>query len=526
MLEQHPKQEDTRIGNQFVKAGLITHQQLEIALKRQSQTGDKLGSTLLQLGYITTEKLLEFLKEFYHIPSIDLFNIVIEPAVIQAITHEQMCRLKALPIMFSPKLVFVAMSDPNDTEARNELEFILGRKIQPIAAPGAQINAFITYLARKGGTITTQISGANVAKEMSGGCCPVETKGIDQLLRLLVERKASDLLISAGLPPCLKLNNEVERLPLPHLSPAAVEELTKEIMTATQWTEFSRCGDADFGLLKPEIGRFRVNAYRQRSSISLAIRSIADTTPTLASLGFSEEIASFLMQPQGLILVTGPTGHGKSTTVAAMVDYINTHRKCNIITLEDPIEFLHKHKMSNINQRELGRDTHSFTEGLKHIFRQAPDVIVIGEMRDAESFEIAVQAAGTGHLVISTLHANTTTNAIERVIDICPAEKQDQIRSQLAEGLLLCLCQRLLPARTKRGLVLAFEKLSSSARIKNMIRENKCHQIRALFQQSIDEYLPLDVSLARLAKEGRITVDDALKFCENPAVIKLSAQQH
>jgi twitching motility protein PilT len=515
--------EELRIGNRFVKAGLITDEQLAIALKSQGQTGDKLGSTLLQLGYITIEKLLEFLKEFYKIPSIDMFNIVIDPSVLHATSIDQMARLKSVPIKASQSLIFVVMSDPNDIDAINELEFTLGMKIQPIAAPNSQIIAFLTYMSRNTEKLNSPISGADVAKEHSASACEETVNGIDQLLTLLVQRKASDLLVSAGLPPCLKLNNEVVRLPLPPFSPIAVEEMARGMMSELQWNKFVENGESDFGLLKPDIGRFRVNVYRQRSSVSLAIRSIAVQIPTLASLGFSSDIDQYLLQPQGLILVTGPTGHGKSTTVAAMVDCINSRRNCNIITIEDPIEFLHKHKMSNINQREIGRDTQSFKEGLKHIFRQAPDVIVIGEMRDSESCEIAVQAAGSGHLVISTLHANTTTSAVDRIIEICPAERQDQVRSQLANGLLLCLCQRLIPARNKVGRVLAYEKLTTSPRIKNMIRENKCHQIRTFFQQSVDEYSSLDISLAGLAKSGSIHAEEALKFCENPASLKFMA---
>ncbi len=520
MPDKSLKKEELRIGDHFVKAGIISNEQLGIALKRQVQTGDKLGSTLLQLGYITTEKLLEFLKEFYRIPSIDMFSIVIDPSVIKGVALEQMARLKAIPILISEKLVFVAMSDPNDIDAVNELEFTLGKKVQPIAAPNSQIKAFLAYMHKNSNKLHSKISGTDVSKELAGRECQEKASGIEQLLTLLVQRNASDLLISAGLPPCLKLNNEIVRMQLPHLTPGNVEEIARQMMTETQWNEFLENGESDFGLLKPEIGRFRVNVYRQRSSVSITVRSIADKIPNISSLGFGEEIEPFVMQPQGLILVTGPTGHGKSTTVAAMVDSINSKRKCNIITIEDPIEFLHKHKMSNINQREIGRDTRSFKEGLKHIFRQAADVIVIGEMRDAESFEIAVQAAGTGHLVISTLHANTTTNAIDRIIEICPAERQEQIRSQLADSLLLCICQRLLPAKNKAGRVLAYEKLSTSSRIKNMIRENKCHQIRTIFQQSVDEYSPLDISLAGLVKAGKVSSEEALKYCENPATLK------
>lgn len=524
MLNQAIDSDDNKIGNYFVHAKLITPEQLTIALKRQTQNGDKLGSVLLQLGYITMEHLLAFLKECYKTPSLDLFTITIEPSVINSITPDQMGRFKAIPIMYSPKLFFVAMSDPNNIEAVNELEFILGKKIQPIAAPNTQINAIICYIVRKGGNLQVPLVGSEVASDSRSAGCTETTYTIEQLLGMLSQRKASDLLISAGLPPCLKINNEVVRLPLPHLTPDAVELFANQVMTDEQKNEFAQTGELDFGLLKPEIGRFRINAYRQRSSISLAVRSINDQIPSLDSLGFGNDLDHYIMQQEGLILIAGPTGHGKSTTVAAIIDAINSRRKCNIISIEDPIEFLHKHKMSNINQREVGRDTRSFKEGLKHIFRQAPDVIVIGEMRDAESFEIAVQAAATGHLVISTLHANTTTNAIERVIEICPSDKQDQIRCQLAEGLLLCIGQRLIQSRDKSKRVLAYEKLGTSNRIKNMIRENKCHQIRTFFQQSIDEFVPLDISLANLVKSRQISAEEALKYCENPASLKLMSQ--
>ncbi len=515
---------ERRIGDQFIKSGLISEQQLEIALKRQAQTGDKLGSILVQLGYITTDNLLEFLKDYYQTPSIDLFNINIEPMAFQGITLDLITRLDILPVMKSPKLLFVAMTDPKDSVVHNELEFILGCKVQPVTAPSTQIQQFITYLSQHPYPPSTYVAGTTVAREMVGAGPSGELSGVDQFLRILVDRQAADLLISAGLAPCLKVNSEVERLPLPQLTPAAVEELARALMTEAQWITFMQQSEVDFGILKPDIGRFRVNAYRQRSSISIAIRSIADRIPTLSKLGFVDDMSQFLHSKQGLILVCGPTGHGKSTTIAAMVDFINRNRKCNIITLEDPIEFLHKHKHSNVNQRELGRDTKSFKEGLKHIFRQAPDVIVIGEMRDADSFEIAVQAASSGHLVISTLHASNTTNALERVIDICPAEKQELIRGQLVESLLLCISQRLVPAYRKRGMVLAYEHLSSSPRIKSMIRENRIHQIRTMFQQSIDEYASLDICLNRLIKDGLIEYAEALKVCENPNSLRIKTQ--
>ncbi len=526
MMSQTKKEPgENRIGQHFLKAGLVNQEQLAIALKRQGQTGERIGSILLRLGYITTEKLLDFLKDFYNTPSLDLFRLTIEDNVLSSISHDQMCRFQAIPILNSHKFFFIAMADPNDIDSVNELEFIIGKKLQPVAVPHAQLHATLEYLRQKGGKIIGSLSGETVEREMAGSDNFDMKPDIDTLLKQLIKYNASDILLSAGLPPCLKVNNEVQRLPLPSMTPSDVELLARGMMTDEQWKDFSHNSGIDFGLLRHEIGRFRVNIYRQRSSVSISIRGIAEHIPSLHTLGFGDQLDEYVNQPQGLILVTGPTGHGKSTTVAAIVDAINARRKCNIITIEDPIEFLHKHKMSNINQREVGRDTPSFREGLRHIFRQAPDVIVIGEMRDNESFEIAVQAAGTGHLVISTMHANTTTAAMERVVDMFSNEKQDQIRSQLAEALLVCIGQRLVPLKNGKGRIMAYEKLASSSRIKNLIRENKCHQIRTFFQQSAEEYMPIDMSLANLVRTGKITMDEGLKYCDNAPSFKVMATQ-
>ncbi|MBC7962984.1 MAG: PilT/PilU family type 4a pilus ATPase [Steroidobacteraceae bacterium] len=520
MHQDNTDNHDHRLGGLLLESSIITQEQLDIALKQQSHCEERIGSVMLRLGYLNTETLLEFLRRHFGTPSIDLYSIHIAPSVLNSLSFEQMKKLQALPIIPSTKGLFVGMADPNNIKAVNELEFILGRKVEPLVVPHAQIDAVFRYIEKRGGRLTTTLSGEEVEKEQSEGIMP-GTFELKKLITLLMEKNASDLLISAGVAPCLKLNNEVIRLPGLSLTPAEVEQSAKELMTDPQWQEFMEKGELDFGLSRPTTGRFRVNAYRQRGSISLAIRNIDENIPTLASCGLPDWIEEFVMQPQGLILITGPTGHGKSTTLAALINLINSKRKCNIITIEDPIEFLHKHKMSNINQREIGRDTASFHEGLSHIFRQAPDVIMIGEMRDPESFEIAVQAAETGHLVISTMHANSTTTAIERIIEIFPPEKQQQIRVQLAEVFLLVMNQRLIPRTNGAGRVLAFEKLANTPRIRNMIRESKTHQIRAIFQHSAAaEYQPIDISLNNLIRRGDIALEEGIKYCENPAAFR------
>lgn len=510
---------EARISQHFIDSDLITSEQMAVAVQRQKQTGERIETILIDMNFITVDELITILKEYYNSPGTDLFVITIKPQDLNSLSYEKMCQFNAIPIHNAQKY-FVAMVDPNDYSSVREIEFILGKEIQPVVVPHFQLQAVLKFLKRRGGRLTTPLLGSVVQSESSNSGSLDAFSGIDKLLVELENHKASDLLISAGIPPCLKVNHEIVRLPLHPLSPKDVEILAKELMTEDQWDEYEKNGGVDFGFLKPDIGRFRVNIYRQRSSVSISIRGIAERIPDLKSLGFADALDEFIFQPQGLILITGPTGHGKSTTVAAIIDALNSKRKSNIVTIEDPIEVLHKHKLCNVNQREVGRDTPSFKEGLRLIFRQAPDIIVIGEMRDMESFECALHAAGTGHLVISTMHANSTTQAIERIIDMFPMEKQDQIRNQMAEVLTVCIGQRLIPQVNEKGRVLAFEKLASSTRIKNLIRENKCHQIRTLFQQAVDEYVPIDFSLANLVKRDKIAIEDGLKYCSSPASFK------
>jgi twitching motility protein PilT len=517
---------DTRkIGHLFLESSAITLEQLGVALKRQNQSGERLGSVLLQLGYLNTDTLLDILRKQSGTASLNLFQIQVDLPVLNILSFEQMKKFQVLPISLSSKGLFIAMADPDDIKTIDELTFITGRTFTPVVVPHTQLSAALRYIEQRGGQLSGPLSGKEIEAEQSMEAIS-GTIEITSLINLLIEKNASDLLLSAGVPPCLKLNNEIIRLSGMDLTPLEVENTARELMTDLQWQEFLAKGELDFGLSSSGIGRFRINAYRQRGTISLAIRNIVENIPSVAALGLPDWLEEYVLHPQGLILVTGPVGHGKSTTLAALVNVINTKRKCNIITIEDPIEFLHKHRMSNINQREVGRDTPSFEEGLSHIFRQAPDVIVIGEMRDPESFAIAVQAAETGHLVISTMHANTSTTAIERIIEIFPPEKQQQMRVQLAEVFLLVLNQRLIPRKNGNGRALAYERLANSSRIRNMIREGKTNHIRSIFQHSADEFHPIDISLSGLVRKGEISLEEAVKYCENPTALREMVSRH
>ena len=501
-----------KLGEILVKYGIITQNMLKNALRRQSQVGGQIGSVLIEMGYITTDTLLDFLSKQFGVPAVNLFKLDIPSDMLKALPIEKIKEYKVLPLEIDNKLT-LAMVNPSDYIAIRDIEFILGKRVNTVVVPSIQFNAAIK-------SIETTGMGSFKGREIEQSCETVHHEGtsdMNTLLRQMMETQATDLQLTAGVPPSLKMSSELRRVNMPPLTPENMKDYARTLMNPDQQARFDQFNDLDFAFTDKQFGRFRVNIYKQRNSVSITIRRIPETIPTLHELGLPEEFENYALKTQGLILITGPAGHGKSTTLAALVNIINSRRRCNIVTLEDPIEYLHKHKNSNVNQREIGIDTASFHDGLKHIFRQDPDVIVIGEMRDPESFRIALQAAETGHLVLSTLHSRNATSTIERVIDIFPAEQQPQIRMQLADSLLLTLSQRLVMKKDRSGLVLAYEKLLNSFKIKNFIRDGKTHQIRTQMQLPGEEYSSIDVSLARLASEGLISVEEGMKHADNLA---------
>lgn len=504
-----------RLGEMLLEEKAITENQLKDALRVQSQSGERLGSALVELGHLDLDDLLKFLGRQLNVQAVNLYSLTIPPEVIATIPFSKIREYSALPIEVGDRSVTVAMLNPQDFPAVSNLEFITGRRIHTVVAPWYQIQAAIKFLEDMGERLDAPLQGAELEGARTKKRTGLDIVDLKQLFQTLTRENASDLLLAAGVPACMKKDNELMRISSALLTPQQIKTYAYELMSAEQKEEFEREKELDFAFTFPDIGRFRINIYKQRNSVSIAARNIVEIIPHLDDLGLPPWIEDFALKEQGLILVTGPTGHGKTTTLAAMVDIINTRRKCNIITIEDPIEYLHKHKSSNVNQREVGIDTDSFHSGLKHIFRQAPDVIVIGEMRDPESFAIALQAAETGHLILSTLHSNTATSAIDRIIDVFPPQQQQQIRVQLAENFLLVLSQRLIPSKSGSGRVLAFEKLINTYRVRNLIREAKTHQIRSMLQQVTDDFMSIDQSLARLCIEGKIAQETGLKFCDN-----------
>nr|BAL56276.1 twitching motility protein PilT [uncultured delta proteobacterium] len=332
------------------------------------------------------------------------------------------------------------------------------------------------------------------------------------LLKAMIEKGASDLHITTGCPPQLRIDDSLVPLRLPPLKPEDTERLCFSVLTEEQLAQFQRTNELDLSFGVKNLARFRANIFMQRGAVAGAFRAIPFKILTFEELGLPPIVAELAQRPRGLVLVTGPTGSGKSTTLAAIIDKINSETRQHIITIEDPIEYLHPHKLSVVNQREVGTDTHSFKDALKYVLRQDPDVVMIGEMRDLETIEAALTIAETGHLVFATLHTNSAVQAITRIIDVFPAHAQPQVRAQLSFVLQGVITQLLLPRAGVPGRVLALEILVPNAAIRNMIRENKIHQIYSAMQTGQVEsgMQTLNQSLASLYARRLITLEEAM----------------
>lgn len=513
MEKEARKQAKARFGEILLEHGIITPEQLKNALKMQAQIGGLLGSILETMGYLDENTLVNFLGRQFNMPSFNLFEVNIEPEVLNLLPFSKVKAFKILPVKESQGKVTLAMVNPNDIGALQDVEFGLSQHVERAVAPFYQMEMAIAYFEKNGygdrAFDGSRMREKNLMVEIS------DIPDVLALLKITLDRKASDLLITAGVPPTIRVDSDIERLKMSAVTPEKAKELAHHILNEEQRKVFEDKNEIDLAISLDEHARFRVNIYKQRNSVSIAARLLEDNIPSLKELSLPAWLSEFALREQGLILITGPSGHGKTTTMASLIDIINSNRRSNIITIEDPIEYFHNHKKSNINQREIGEDTESFAKGLRHIFRQDPDVIVIGEMRDYESISIALTAAETGHLVLSTMHTLNTTTAIDRIVDIFPANQQNQVRLQFADAFLLVVAQRLVPKKGGKGLVVALEKLVNSLRIRNIIRENKTHSIRAMFQAGTDDYMSIDLDLARLCLDNKISFEDGLKYADN-----------
>ncbi|MFP3904640.1 MAG: type IV pilus twitching motility protein PilT [Armatimonadota bacterium] len=359
------------------------------------------------------------------------------------------------------------------------------------------------------------------ARRKKGGGKPqlneIKDVHLDELLEIVVRNDASDLHVCQGLPPVLRIDGELKQARYKPFDEQTVQRCIYDILTDEQIQRFETELELDCSYALREIARFRVNVFRDKGNVAGAFRLIPREIPTIRELGLPLVFEELARRPRGLLLVTGPTGSGKSTSLAAVIDQINRERAEHIITIEDPIEYLHNHKKSIINQRELGQDTHSFNNALRSALREDPDVILVGEMRDLETIKLAITCAETGHLVMATLHTNSAAESVDRMIDVFPAQEQEQIRVQLSNNLVAIASQQLLPRAGEPGRVAAIEIMVATSAIRNLIRENKAHQITSVLQTSAEVGMQtMDQALADLYKQSLITFEVGKQRSQNP----------
>jgi twitching motility protein PilT len=505
-----PATKKKRLGEILIEKGLLGTSQLSNALKKSNQMGCRLGSSLIMLGYITEEQILSTLSEALNVPSINISNKDISVATQKAFPYEFVKKYRLIPIEVVNRQFVVAMEDPTNYAAIKEMQFKTNSPIRPVLASSYQINELLKFFEQKGyAKKPCNLSQLRLAEKK------VKSLSIADLLSKMVKLDGSDLHIAVGAPPSVRVNNKIVRLNLPISSVQTVVKFATELLTDEQKRTLVKNKEIEIAYMKDKVGRFRIVIYRQRGSLTICARNLKAEIPPIEDLGLPASLKKLAMKRQGLVLVTGPAGHGKSTSLAAMVNLINEQRAVNIITLEDPIEYLHRHKKSNVVQREIGEDTASFMTGLKHIFRQNPDVIMIGELRDADSISIAIKAATTGHLVFATLHTMDTTSAIDTMLNYFKGETQNIVRHQLSTALLCVIAQRLVPKKSGTGRVLAYEIMQNSTRVANLIREGKTHQIKTQTTTAKGGIMAMEYSLASYYQRGIISYEDALSFADN-----------
>ncbi|MFQ6098236.1 MAG: type IV pilus twitching motility protein PilT [Armatimonadota bacterium] len=374
------------------------------------------------------------------------------------------------------------------------------------------------YAAVTGDGLQVEESSTVLATAVAQQAQPLDDVHLDELLEIVVQNDASDLHIAAGLPPVMRVDGELRPITqYDRFTGPITQRMVYDILSDDQIQRFETELELDCSYSLKKVARFRVNVFRDRGTVAAAFRLIPTRIPTIRELGLPLILEELSRRPRGLILVTGPTGHGKSTTLAAMINQINQERSLHVITIEDPIEYLHTHNRCIINQRELGFDTRGFNNALRAALREDPDVLLVGEMRDLETIQLAITCAETGHLVMATLHTNNAAESVDRVIDVFPADEQEQIRVQLSNNLAAVISQQLLPRAGEPGRVAAVEVMIASPAIRNLIRENKAHQITSIVQTSGDLGMQtMDMALRDLYQQGLITYETAMARAMNP----------
>jgi twitching motility protein PilT len=497
------------IGEFLVTRKVLSRDILENALRREAETGVPLAKILSAENVVAERDLVAAIADQLGFPMWDP-NTEPIPAILGGMLPVAMCqRFRAVAVGMNGDELTVALENPSDQAAINEISTETGWNVRPVLAAASDITLAIEVIY-------------GVAPEPAAIASEAQPEGakevhLNDLLAEMVEMGASDLHLSSGLPPCVRVDGHIRPMDgHDPLNASELRQLVYAILTQRQREKFEANLELDTSHPVPNVGRFRLNVFVQRDSVGAVLRAIPYKIVPLEKLGIPPVVRSFADLPRGLVLVTGPTGSGKSTTLASVVDVVNTTQALHIMTVEDPIEFVHQHKRCVVNQREVGEDTKSFSDALKHVLRQDPDVILVGEMRDLETISTALTAAETGHLVFGTLHTQDAPQSIDRVIDVFPAHQQQQIRVQLAAALQAVVTQQLLPRAGGRGRAVACEVLVATPAIRNLIREGKVHQIYSAMQAGGKFGMQtMDQSLADLVRAGSVALDVALERCHH-----------
>lgn len=499
------------VGEFLVSRKVLSRDVLEQALIREAETGVPLAKLLSAEGLVAERDLVAAVADQLGLPMWDP-DVSPIPAILGGMLPVAMCqRFRAVAVGMNGNELTVAMENPTDHDAVKEIASETGWVIRAVLAAGSDISLAIEVLYG----VDANVAQANPSE--SGTEPAKDEVHINDLLAEMVEAGASDLHLSAGLPPCIRIDGAMRPMgEHEELTPSEIRRLVYSILTQRQREKFESELELDTSHPVPNVGRFRLNVFLQRDSVGAVLRAIPYKIVPLEKLGIPAVVSGLANLPRGLVLVTGPTGSGKSTTLASVIDLINTTHASHIMTVEDPIEFVHNHKRCVVNQREVGEDTKSFSSALKHVLRQDPDIILVGEMRDLETISTALTAAETGHLVFGTLHTQDAPQSIDRVIDVFPAHQQQQIRVQLAAALQAVVTQQLVPRAGGRGRTVACEVLVATPAVRNLIREGKVHQIYSAMQGGGKFGMQtMDQSLAELVKSGMIALDAALERCHN-----------
>ncbi|HEX2951273.1 MAG TPA: PilT/PilU family type 4a pilus ATPase [Armatimonadota bacterium] len=528
---------------------------LDGLINRARTLQEWIGQVAVEDGLLSYEELALAISKELRVPLISLKTFTPDYQAFEMISKDICLEYDIFPTSYNGSVITVAFANPLDETVVDILSNIISDKISKVVAPRGEIRQAIEEWYSNQRDVEeefTPIAEAIPPKETSDidlvaqifADLPKKTTTntinikpqvqekapekidphditIDQLLLVMLEHRASDLHLAVGSPPMMRVDGDLIPMSFPKLVPSSVQTMIYAILTDVQITQFERHWELDFAYSIPKVSRFRVNVHRQRGSVGAVLRTIPEDMPTLDALHMPTIVREMTERPRGLVLVTGPTGSGKSTTLAAMIDEINRTRRTHIVTIEDPIEFLHKNKMSVVTQREVGADTESFSIALRHVLRQDPDVILIGEMRDLETIAAAVTAAETGHLVLATLHTTSAAQTIERIIDVFPPHQQEQIRSQLSNTLEGILTQTLLPNIDGHGRSCAQEILVCTPAIRNLIREGKVHQMASVLQASAKYGMQtLDTALKQLVLTRKVSLEQAILKASDPEDFK------